>query len=174
MLLKNYEKKILKAECNPEFQSVHVKAYLNENIEDVLPYLNSALGGSSYYKDPPAVTFKNNRRLITVQGDEIAINALKDMEEANQVLRWLVDEINTTWKNRKSITPSCESVSKPNMIDILKHLPKTNCGKCSCPTCMVFVTRVMDGILDENDCPELEKEPKALLREYLGKFSFDI
>ncbi len=173
MLLTHYEKKIFKAECNPEFRSVHLKAYLKENIEEVLPYLNTALGGFAYYNNPPAVTFKNNGRLITVQGGEIAINALKDIEESDKVIRWLVEEINTTWMNRDTIKPSYESAAKPGMIDILKYLPKTNCRKCNCPTCMVFATRVAEGIFDESNCPDIEPDNKEELHHYLEQFSFD-
>ncbi len=173
MLLANYKKEIFNAECNPEFQSVHLKAYLKENIEEVLPYLNTALGGFAYYNNPPAVTFKNNGRLITVQGNEIAINALKDIEEANKVIVWLVNEINETWENRASINPSIVGAVKPNIIDILKFLPKTNCKKCKLPTCMVFATRVAEGIYSGDDCPELSSEIKVEFNEYLGRFSFD-
>ena len=173
MLLTNYKKEIFRAECNPEFQSVHLKAYLSDNIEKVLPYLNTALGGFAYYRDPEAVTFKNNGRLITVQGNEIAINALKDIDEANKVIRWLVDEINNTWENRDSIVPSTICSPKPKIIEILKHLPKTNCKKCNSPTCMVFATKVAEGIFSEDNCPELEPENKAQLNEYLSNFSFD-
>ncbi len=173
MLLTNYKKEIFNAECNPEFQSVHLKAYLKENIEEVLPYLNTVLGGFAYYNNPPAVTFKNNGRLITVQGNEIAINALKDIEEANKVIQWLVSEINETWKNRTSINPSIMGAVKPNIIDILKYLPKTNCKKCKLPTCLVFATRVAEGIYSSDDCPELSLGGKMEFDEYLSRFSFD-
>jgi ArsR family metal-binding transcriptional regulator len=173
MLLTNYKKEIFRAECNPEFQSVHLKAYLSDNIEKVLPYLNTALGGFAYYRDPQAVTFKNNGRLITVQGNEIAINALKDIDEANKVIRWLVDEINNTWENKDSIEPSYTSSPKPKIIDILKYLPKTNCKKCNVPTCMVFATRVVEGIYSGDNCPELKPEIKTQLDEYLSHFSFE-
>ncbi len=173
MLLKNYRKEIFRAECNPEFENVHLKAFLDDNIEAVLPYLNSALGGFAYYQDPPAVTFKNNGRLITVQADEIAINALKDINEANKVIQWLVDEINHTWENKDSITPSYTSSARPAMIDILKYLPKTNCRKCNCPTCIVFAVRISEGAFSVDQCPELKPKIKTLLDDYLSGFSFD-
>jgi len=45
--------------------------------------LNAELGGFDYVKDPPAVIFKAQGRLISVHGDKIAINTLKDEAEAN-------------------------------------------------------------------------------------------
>ena len=66
MLLTGYRKEIFRPECNPSFQSLHCVAYLDEDIEAVLPYLNARLGGDEYYRDPPAVTFRPQGKLITV------------------------------------------------------------------------------------------------------------
>jgi hypothetical protein len=56
MLLKTYRREIFRPECNPSFQSLHCIAHLDQDIEEVLPYLNSVLGGFEYLKNPPAVT----------------------------------------------------------------------------------------------------------------------
>jgi hypothetical protein len=58
MLLKGYRKEIVRPECRPEAQSVHCIAYLDEDITQVIPYLNAVLGGFQYLKDPPSVSFK--------------------------------------------------------------------------------------------------------------------
>ena len=74
MLLKNYSKEIFRPECNPGFESVHCIAHLDQNIEPVLPYLNAVLGGFEYLKNPSAVIFRSQGKLITVHGTKIAIN----------------------------------------------------------------------------------------------------
>ena len=100
MFLKTYRKEIFRPECNPEFESLHCIAYLDQDISGVLPFLNAALGGFDYVKQPPAVIFKSQGRLISVHGDKIAINALKNEAQADQILNWLVGEINSAWQNR--------------------------------------------------------------------------
>jgi len=80
MLLKTYKKEIFRPECNPDFESLHCIAYLDQDISEVLPYLNAELGGFDYVKDPPAVIFKAHGRLISVHGDKIAINTLYRLE----------------------------------------------------------------------------------------------
>ena len=45
MLLKGYDKKIFRAECNPSFEALHCIAYLDQDIAEVLPYLNAVLVG---------------------------------------------------------------------------------------------------------------------------------
>ena len=100
MLLKGYINEIFRPECNPSFQFLHCIAYLDQDISEALPYLNTVLGGFEYLKDPPAVTSMVHGKIITVQPKEIAINALKDEEEADKILEWLKREIKGVWKNR--------------------------------------------------------------------------
>ena len=63
---------------NPEFESLHCIAHLEQDISAVLPYLNTVLGGFEYLNNPPALILKSRGRLITLHPQKIAINALKD------------------------------------------------------------------------------------------------
>jgi len=172
MLLKGYKKEIFKPVCNPHFESVHCHAHLENDIREVIPYLNTVLGGTAYQKNPPSVMFQAYGRLIAVHPKKIAINALKDEAEADKILQWLMREINDTWENRDKIEP-CESVSeKPKLIEVLKLLPKTNCGECGQPTCMVFSSLVIQGVKVPGDCTRLTAAKKKPLENYLGTFQF--
>lgn len=157
----------------PGAQSLHCYAHLHQDIGKVLPYLNAELGGDSYTQAPPSVTFKVRGRLITVHPEKIAINSLKDEAEADKILSWLQREINDAWNRRDQIEPSCESAAKPVIMDILKLLPKTNCRECKEPTCLVFATRVAEGVKDQNDCPALTDEDRKKLKDYLSPFNFE-
>jgi len=172
-LLGGFTREIVRPECNPGFESVHCIAHLNEDIGEVLPYLNAVLGGTTYLTDPPEIMFHHQGRIIKVGAREIAINALTDEAEADRVLNWLQREINQAWKNRGTITPSTDSRSKPKVIDILKQLPKTNCGACGLPTCMVFAAQMADGGRDASQCPELSESTREDLDRYLEAFHFD-
>jgi ArsR family metal-binding transcriptional regulator len=174
MLLTSYSKEIFRPECNPSFQSLHCIAHLDQDIAEALPYLNATLGGFEYLKDPPAVTFRLHGKLITVHPRQIAVNALRDEEEADKILEWMKREINDAWDNREKITPSYEGAPKPKILEILKLLPKTNCRECGQPTCMVFATLAAQGVNEEGDCPALNEEKKGLLKTYLSRFDFDV
>ena len=173
MLLKRYFKEIFRPECNPGFESVHCIAHLDQDISEVLPYLNAVLGGFEYLKDPPAVIFRSQGQLITVHGNKIAINALRDEAEADKILEWLKREINEAWENREDIEPSYEGAPKPKVIEILKLLPKTNCKECGELTCMVFAARMAEGVKGPEDCPPMGAENKQRLAEYMRQFKFD-
>jgi ArsR family metal-binding transcriptional regulator len=173
MLLETYTKEIFRPECNPSFQSLHCIAHLNEDIREALPYLNTVLGGFEYFKDPPAVTFRVQGKIITVHPREIAVNALKDEEEADKILAWLKREINEAWERRNKIEPSYKGAPKPKILEILKLLPKTNCRACGEPTCMVFATKVAEGVKGSQDCPSLAEDQGRKLENYIGRFHLE-
>ena len=174
MLLKGYRKEITRPECRREALSLHCIAHLDQDISEVLPYLNAKLGGDQYLKDPPSLTFKNQGKLITLHPQMIAINALRDEAEADKILEWLMGEINDTWEKRDEIVPSFETLEKPKIFEILKLLPKTNCRECGQPTCLVFATQVAEGGRGPEDCPSLDDENRMKLGKYMKSFRFDL
>jgi ArsR family metal-binding transcriptional regulator len=173
MLLESYTKEIFNNECMPSAMSVQCFAHLDEDISEALPYLNAVLGGFTYTKDPASVTFKAQGKLITVHAKKIAINALKDEDEATKIIEWMKREINSAWENREKIEPLYEAAPQPKVIEILKLLPKTNCKECGQPTCMVFAAQVAEGAKGPEDCPPLDDASRGRLSSYLIQFRFD-
>ena len=172
MMLTGYELEIFRSKCNPEARGVHCFAHLNDDVSEVLPFLNTVLGPGVFTEVPPSLMFKNYGKLITIHSRMIAVNALKDSEEAERIAAWLQREINTTWKKRMEIQPSTESMKQPVLFEVLKLLPRSNCQECSLATCMVFASRVTEGSLDQDDCPPIDPQNKEKLRIYLSSFSF--
>ena len=170
MLLHHYTKEMFRPKCNPNFQSVHCVARLEQDISAVLPYLNTELGGGDYIASPPSLRLRIHGKLITLHAREIFVNALADEEEADKILGWLKKEINEAWDRRAEIQPTFHPAPAPRWLEILKLLPKTNCGKCGEPTCTVFALQAVQGIKGPEDCPDFEGERKAALEHYLGQF----
>jgi ArsR family metal-binding transcriptional regulator len=152
MLLQSYRIEIFNNKCMPGAISVQCFAHLDQDVSEALPYLNAELGGYEYIEDPPSVTFKLHGKLLTVHGRKI----------------------NRVWESRETITPQYEGMPRPQMIQILKCLPKTNCRECGEPTCMVFATRIAEGVKDSNDCPVLTPEAKAELDAYIKPYAMDM
>ena len=173
MILTGYTKQISRPECNPSSESVYCIATLNEDVAEVLPYLNAVLHGMEYFHDPPEVLFHLQGRSIKVGAREIAVNQLEDEEEADRVIEWWKDKINEVWEKREGIVPCCEGKVKPRLINVLRLLPKTNCKKCGQPTCMVFASQVVEGKCGAAHCPELSAGNREKLSLYLAGFSFD-
>lgn len=173
MLLQGYRKEIVRPECRREAESLHCIAHLEQDIAEVLPYLNAVLGGFQYTRDPPSVSFKVHGKLIAVHPAMICVNALRDETEGDKILEWLKGEINSAWERRAEIKPSFEGAPKPRVIEILKLLPKTNCRECGQSTCMVFATQVAEGGRGPEDCPPMTEENRKKLEAYLSQFQFE-
>ncbi len=173
MLLQGFKKEMFRPKCNPNFESVHCVAHLDQDISEVLPFLNTELAGGDYIRSPASLTLRVHGKLITLHAREIYVNALNDEEEAEKILGWLKKEINEAWEKRGEIEPSFEAPPEPQMMEILKLLPKTNCRKCGEPTCTVFALRAAEGIKGPEDCPDLKGEKKDALDEYLRRFDFE-
>jgi len=173
MLLTGYRLEIFKSKCDAEATGVHCFAHLSNDISEVLPFLNTVLGASMYILDPPSLMLKIYGKLITLEARKISVNALKDEEEAEKIIAWLQREINETWEKRGGIDPSTESERRPVLLEVLKLLPKKNCLECGVKTCMVFATRVIEGSLDQEDCPSINTKNKEMLKMYLSQFRFE-
>jgi len=171
MLLESYHLELSPASCMPEGKTLHCLARLDQDVGPVIPYLNTLLGG--YIVTPePSVTFKAQRRLITVHPREIAINAVRDPEEASRILHWLQGEINAAWERRGEIEPSFKATPRPQVLTILKQLPKSNCGRCGQLTCMAFAALLAEGGAGIGECPELSAAGVASLEAYLRPCKF--
>ena len=168
MLLEGYRKEFC-LPPNPKAKHLRCYAHLDGNIGEVLPYLNTTLGGYQYYQEPQMLTLKFQAKLITLYPKMIAINMVADEAEGEKILEWLKKEINATWKNRREIKPRLEVSAKPRILDILKLLPKGNCRECGLPTCLVFAVQVSEGGRSYKDCPKLDELSRSKLKRYLGR-----
>lgn len=173
MLLNGYRTEIFLPACNSRFQSLHCIAHLDEDVGRVIPYLNAVLGGDTFIKDPPSVTFNMHGKLVTVHSRMIAVNALRDEAEAHSILEWLKKEINEAWQNRETIVPKYEGAKKAHPLMIYKLLPRRNCKACGQPTCMAFAALAAAGVKGAADCAFLQGDARNKLHEYLSAFRFD-
>lgn len=48
-------------------------------------------------------------------------------------------------------------------LDIFKHLPKGNCKKCGCPTCLAFAMKLAQKQATLDECPEITADGRAAL-----------
>jgi ArsR family metal-binding transcriptional regulator len=172
MLLKSFQTKFVRPP-NPTAQHLRCFAHLQADISEVLPYLNTVLKGHEFSSEPPSLTIKYPGKLITLTSREIAINTVKDQDEALEILEWLKGEINAAWERRAEITPSFQVAAAPRVLNILKLLPRSNCGACGQLTCMVFAVQVSQRAQGPGDCPQLDQEDFGRLQEDLRPFQLD-
>lgn len=173
MLLSGYRKEISQSATDTPSHEMHCIAYLNEDICEVLPYLNAVLDGNVFIRVPPSFTFKLQRGCITVYARKIVLDAFNDEAVVDSFLIWIKQVINETWEKRETLIPKYYGNAKPHVIEIYELLPKTDCCKCGLETCMRFASLAARGAKDFMDCPELTLEEAIKLKDYLCRFYFD-
>lgn len=172
MLIGSYTTKLARLACGSETGMPDLVIHLHRDISEVLPYLNTVLGGVQYTREPRSVSFRLKGKLVVIHPLKICVNAPGDRLEGEKIIEWLLDTINDTWERREQIEPCFDSVASPKVLEILRLLPKTNCGLCGEQTCMVFASQAAKGARTPEDCPPLDGEQKAKLATYLGQFEF--
>ena len=115
MLLSRYHLRFVRPP-NPSAQHLRCFARLEADLSEVLPYLNTRLKGHEFCPEPPSLTLKYRAKMITLTAQEIAINIVKDQAEAEEILEWLQQEINTAWEQRGEIVPSFEVAAAPRAL----------------------------------------------------------
>jgi len=74
---------------------------------------------------------------------------------------------------RDQIKPTFQGISKPQILEILKLLPRNNCRQCGQTTCMVFSLLVAEGVKGPEDCPGLNDSRNTKLQKYLEQFCLE-
>jgi ArsR family metal-binding transcriptional regulator len=86
MLLNSYTKEFVRLACGSAAQPADLIAHLNQDISEVIPYLNAVLGGFQYTKDPRSVSFKHHGKLVVIHPRKICVNAPSDESEGETII----------------------------------------------------------------------------------------
>ena len=165
MLLQSYQLNIFAPPCEPGAERWTVKAALDDDIGDVLPYLNTTLKGAMYNHAAHALTWKMGGHAIAIRPREIAISNLQDQDAAATEVKHVAEIINRTWERRCEIVPNLEMRQRLKPMDVFQCLPATNCQVCGQPTCFTFALKVTAGEVGIEQCAPLFTEAFRAKRE---------
>lgn len=167
MLIDDYELEVFTPPCEPGAPRFVAKAYLEEDIRSVLPYLNGVLEGAEYNPAAPAVRWRKAGHTIVFHPLEIAVSNLADREQAEQEIRKAIELLNKTWERRAEIEPSDAVRRRPSHLAIFKLLPGINCKVCGEPTCYNFALKLVVGQANMAECIKLAEEEQHAARSQL-------
>ncbi|MEW6182991.1 MAG: (Fe-S)-binding protein [Bacillota bacterium] len=140
---------------------------IDTDIREVLPYLNAELGNCIYNPEMPFLRFLWSGKSVTLYPLNIGITGLADEEEAHQLVEALRLLLGETWERRAEIEPSYRRGSEVTVLDVLKRLPRTNCGCCGERTCLAFAARLLKQDMILADCTPLAEAEQRPAREDL-------
>ncbi len=138
--------------CVADETKIRIIAEITGDLEPVFPYLNAMIPHASYSPKAQTLSYLDGHRMVVLYPQRIAMAKPDELVDA-----WLrLDDIrrlaNDAWARRGEIEPDYTTRKKPPALEILKRLPKTNCGLCGEMTCMAFALRLWGGEAQLNAC----------------------
>ncbi|MFP4641275.1 MAG: (Fe-S)-binding protein [Dehalococcoidia bacterium] len=159
LLIRDFELRMVEPGCFPGASFWRAVATLKDDISEVLPYLNAELEGADYNPNGQVVLWQDENGKYAFRPHQIDIGPVEDREKGQRLANYIVGVVNDIWSRRDGIEPDFEpSVTPPNVLDIYKLLPRTNCKECGYPTCFAFASALRDGKADLTQCPPLFHE----------------
>ncbi len=133
-------------------------AYLDADISPVLPYLNATLGRGVYFPEEPALSWRYKEHNVGFWPDRIAVDHLRDRDEAREMVEELIGLVNRVWDRRGEIEPDTTTHEYLQPLEVYKLLPRTNCGLCGERGCFPFAVKLAAGQIQVQACRPLFEE----------------
>ena len=158
-LIKSYEIRLASPECHPGSHRLRTLVSLEDDISEVLPYLNAELGGFDYHDQDKILLWASDGKIYAFRPHEIAITPVMNNREAQELTDSIIQRVNEVWQRRGEIKPNFKGRKRPpNVLDIYKLLPRTNCKECGLPTCMAFANTLRNDSTKSSLCPHLSEQ----------------
>jgi ArsR family metal-binding transcriptional regulator len=100
----------------------------------------------------------NDKKKYAFRSHEIVIAPVESREEAQMLANHIISTVNDIWIRKEEIEANFQGGKvRPNVLDLFKLTPKTNCRECGL-TCMAFATALRDDPSKLSLCPYFPKE----------------
>ena len=155
MLLDGFNIRLVNISCLPNSEALNAIVELRGDVGPALPYLNATVPCAHYSHRDQILDFMWDGHIVTVTPQQMKITGVADEVEARRLVQELRDLIERTWANRREVAPVYETRRPPSPVEVLRSLPRTNCGACGQPTCLALAVRIARGLSSLDECPEL-------------------
>jgi ArsR family metal-binding transcriptional regulator len=164
-LIRDYDLELCAPPCRPGADTWSARACLRVDIGGVLPYLNARIDNADYDHHAGVLIWKNKGRSFAFRTREIKASPAGDREEGRKLIEEAVALVNDTWAERDRIEADFTKRTAPNLMQVYRLMPGTNCRECGFPTCMAFAAALLEGKTELSRCEALN------LPEYAEKLS---
>jgi len=144
--------------CIADASRLRISANITPPLGRVLKLLVTLFQRSSYSDRKDSLIIQKGEIITTIYGSgKVSIRMVKNENEAKQELERLKSTINEAIA--KGEAPAPREKVKVNLMEIYKHLPQTNCGRCGEQGCYSFAIKLMARQAALELCTPL-KEPE--------------
>lgn len=143
-----------------------VKIEFADDVTAAHPYVHAHTVACRYRSQPPHARFYWKGKECVLYEKSCLAGVFEDREQAEAFAPKLIALVNETLENRSNILPAEPNRRPLKVLDILRLLPRTNCGECGFETCLAFAVALGQEELDPWSCPHFPK-PRESRATYL-------
>lgn len=158
--------------CYADPEKIRLKAELDADIGELMPYLNAVIEGAIYNQKVPVITFTKEFRLFTVYRRSLTLAKALNTTNAYAVLDWFLDLVNNVYVQRDTINPYYGMRKRATVLDIYKRLPRLNCRECGELCCFAFAALLTIGEQELSRCKPLAREEFRHLRKAMEEIGY--
>jgi ArsR family metal-binding transcriptional regulator len=144
--------------CIADSSRLRVSANMTPPLGGILKLLEPLFPRSNYSDRKDSLIIQKGEIITTIYGSgKVIIRMIKNEDESKEELERLKSIINEAIA--KGEAPAPREKVKVDLMEIYKHLPQTNCGKCGEQGCYSFAIKLMARQASLEKCTLL-KEPE--------------
>ena len=128
---------------------------LEPEVTSLFPYLNAVAERAELHQNPAFIRFLLENRFCVLYPRAGLVTPVIDRPQARSFVERLIAFLNDTYSRRNEITPSHRLYQRVSVLNILKLLPKSNCGRCGYATCMAFAASLSLQESVPEKCPHV-------------------
>lgn len=152
--------------CIADSSKFRAIANMEPPLGYVLKILEPLFSRGNYSDRQGSLIIQKGEIITTIYGSgKVSMRMIKSEDEAREELERLKDIINEAIET--GVVPEPKVKIKVELLEIYKHLPKTNCRKCNEQSCYTFAIKLMAGEIALEECTLLKEQRYASNKEYL-------
>ncbi len=124
-----------------------------QDVEFLFPYINAMARHCEFHKNFRLLRFKFEGSHCVLYPEKCIISPLRDQEHAKAFVSSLMEFLNSILEKKEEIFPKSRPFEPVPVTEIIKILPRTNCGECGMKTCMAFAAMLSKHRAHPRDCP---------------------
>ena len=137
--------------------AVMTRFCFEEDVSTLMPYINAVAENAELYERPPMVRFFYKGIFCAVYPGHCVASPMESRDHARAFADDMTAFLADILKRRDEISPN-NTLFRPGAVpQILKLLPKTNCGDCGMRTCMAFAAMVAKQRVSPDLCPHMSR-----------------
>jgi len=153
--------------CLADGAKLRVTAILNKDIDQLLPYVNAVAKYASFDPGRLTITFKYRGCPVVLEKRRVVVGRLDNLDVAEDILDDLIDFLREVQAQKANITPLFQAKIQYQPNEIIKILPRTNCGQCGELTCTAFALKLVLDQQSAENCLHLTGDDIRAVLEVL-------